>query len=100
MILKHIVMMKLKANDLPIMLENLKQLENGLNDLLNHISVIEAWEVGINFSDRSTAMDLVLVSGFANEESLEKYKVHPKHLEVLSFIKKVIEEIRVVDYWV
>ncbi len=98
--LKHIVMMKLKSQDLPIMLENLKQLENRLNDLLNHISIIEEWEVGINFSDRPTAMDIVLVSGFANEESLEKYKIHPKHVEVLAYIKEVIEEVRVVDYWV
>jgi len=81
------------------MLENLKQLENRLNDLVNHISIIEEWEVGINFSDRPTAMDIVLVSGFANEESLEKYKAHPKHVEVLAYIKEVIEEACVVDYW-
>ena len=98
--LKHIVMMKLKAQELSVMLERLKKLETRLNDLQNHISSIQEWEIGVNFSDRPSAMDLVLVSGFANEESLQKYLEHPKHVEVVAYIKEVVAESKVVDYWV
>jgi len=98
--LKHIVMMKLKTEELPEMLIRLKKLEDRLGDLKNHISVIQEWEVGTNFSNRPTAMDIVLISGFANDEALEKYLMHPKHVELVTYIKEVVEESRVVDYWV
>ena len=100
MMLKHIVMMKLKTEELPEMLNRLKILEDRLLELKNHISLIREWQVGTNFSNRPTAMDIVLISGFANEEDLEKYLLHPKHVEVVSYIKEVVDESRVVDFWV
>ncbi len=98
--LQHIVMMKLKSTEAPQRNERLKQLESILKDLKNHISSLEKMEVGLNFSTRPTAMDIVLIASFKDEAGLEEYRVHPKHVEALAFIKEVVEEARVVDYWV
>ncbi|EFL52168.1 Stress responsive alpha-beta barrel domain protein [Solidesulfovibrio fructosivorans JJ]] len=42
--------------------------------------------------------DVVLSSSFRTKEDLQTYAVHPLHLEVVEFIKKVVSERRVVDY--
>ena len=98
--LQHIVMMKLKAVAAELKKERLEKLASLLNDLKNHIPSLVKMEVGMNFSTRPTAMDLVLSSSFKDEVGLEEYRVHLKHVEVLTYIKEVVEEARVVDYWV
>lgn len=95
--LKHIVMMKMK--DSLDKQENQKKLVEMLEGLSEHISAIEHLEIGNNFSGRPTAMDIVLVSEFKDEAALDEYRVHPEHVRVLDYIKEVIEEARVVDYW-
>ncbi|MFU2207633.1 Dabb family protein [Solidesulfovibrio sp. C21] len=42
--------------------------------------------------------DVVLSSSFRTKEDLQTYAVHPLHLEVVEFIKKVVSERRVVDF--
>jgi hypothetical protein len=76
-----------------------KKLVSQLEALPHFISVIEKLEVGNNISDRSAAMDLVLYTEFKDEAALNEYRVHPEHLKVLDFIKEVVAEARVVDYW-
>ena len=93
-------MMNLKAVDADLKQERLEKLETLLKDLKNHIYSLEKMEVGQNFSVRPSAMDIVLTASFKDEAGLEEYRVHPKHVEVLAFIKEVVEEARVVDYWV
>ncbi|WP_216663760.1 MULTISPECIES: Dabb family protein [unclassified Lentimicrobium] len=93
-------MMKLKAVDAELKQERLEKLASLLNDLQNHIPALQKMEVGLNFSTRPAAMDIVLSSSFKDEAGLEEYRVHPEHLEVLAYIKEVVEESRVVDYWV
>jgi len=97
--LKHIVMMKLKP-DVSDFMEHLNKLEKMLMDLKPQIPSLLKMEVGINISTRPTAYDIVLVSEFENDEALEQYRVHPKHLQVLDFIKIVVAEAKVVDYYV
>lgn len=98
--LKHIVMMKLKTGEDSLVNERLKTLALRLKKLKNEISSLESMEVGMNFSRRPSAMDIVLVSEFEDEAALEEYRVHPKHVEILEYIKEIVEEARVVDYWV
>ena len=93
-------MMNLKSVDAELKTERLEKLASLLNDLKNHISSLEKMEVGLNFSTRPTAMDIVLTASFKGEAGLEEYRVHPKHVEVLAYIKEVVEEARVLDYWV
>lgn len=98
--LQHIVMMNLKEVDADLKQERLGKLAAQLKDLKNHIPSLQKMEVGQNFSTRPTAMDIVLYSSFEDEAGLKEYSVHPKHVEVLAYIKEVVEEVRVVDYWV
>lgn len=42
--------------------------------------------------------DIVLYTTFHSKEDLQTYAVHPLHLEVVEFIKKVVSERRVVDF--
>lgn len=97
--LKHIVMMKLQQAEKQVVQERLIKLEEMLNNLSEHISSLYKMEVGLNISIRPTAYDIVLVSEFESEEALNKYRVHPKHVEVLAYIKEVVAEAKVVDYW-
>ena len=97
MMLKHIVMMKLIRDDSNFQ-EHLNHLKKMLTDLKSHIPSLAKMEVGLNISARPTAYDIVLVSEFENEEALEQYRIHPKHVLVLDFIKKVVAEAKVVDY--
>lgn len=98
--LQHIVMMNLKAVDTDLKQERLEKLEALLKDLKNHISSIQIIEVGINFSILPTAMDIVLTASFTDKAGLDEYRVHPKHIKVLTYIKEVVSEARVVDYWI
>lgn len=97
--IKHIVMMKLKPAAESLIKDRLELLKNQLENLKNHIDSLNSMEVGLNFSTRPTAMDIVLVSTFKDEHALEAYRVHPEHQKVLAYIKEVVDEARVVDYW-
>ena len=48
-------------------------------------------EVGLNFSTRDTAYDLVLVSTFNDLEGLKQYATQPDHLKVLGYLKDKLE---------
>lgn len=69
----------------------LEELETSIESLLN-------MEVGLNFSTRPTAFDLVLIADFDNEDGLNIYRDHPEHIKVLNYLKTVIEKTAVVDY--
>ncbi|MCK5776065.1 MAG: Dabb family protein [Bacteroidales bacterium] len=96
--LKHIVMMKLKRDDERFQ-EHISKLEKMLNDLKIFIPSLKKMEVGLNTSSRSSAYDIVLVSEFEDEEALEQYRIHAKHVQVLDFIKVVVDDAKVVDYY-
>ena len=42
--------------------------------------------------------DIVLYTTFGSKEDLNAYAIHPLHLEVVEFVKKVVAERRVVDF--
>ena len=96
--LKHIVMMKLKQAEVSVFKERQLKLESILKELKNHIPSLHKIEIGLNISDRPTAYDIVLVSEFKNEADLNKYRVHPMHVDALNYIKEVVAEAKVVDY--
>lgn len=94
--IKHIVMMKLKASaDAEMRKEKLAAM---LQELERKIPQIRWWEVGRNFSDKDAAFDIVLLSGFDSIEDLDIYRVHPDHVNVLGYIREVVEKIQVVDF--
>ncbi len=98
--LKHIVMIKLEQAEEPVMKERAIRLEEKLNSLKANIPSLIKMEVGLNISTRPSAYDIVLVSEFESEDGLNIYRVHPKHQEVLAYMKQVVADAKVVDYWV
>jgi len=99
--IKHVVMWKLKE-----IAEGKTKAENGetmkklLEDLPNKIEELVRAEVGINILEGKddAICDVVLTIECETEEDLQAYAEHPDHQKVVSFIKKVVDERRVVDY--
>lgn len=95
--LRHIVM--IKFNEREDLQENSKYLKNLLMGLEDSINSLNKMEVGINFSTRPTAHDIVLIADFDNEAALDEYRVHPEHVKVLDFLKEKGVQATVVDYF-
>ncbi len=96
---KHIVMFKLASNadgnsrdvNAGIMKERLEALQDKIPELFSI-------EVGLNIIDDPAGYDVVLSTAFQSKNDLMVYAGHQDHLEVVAFIKKVIEKRTAVDY--
>jgi len=93
----HIVMFKFKDENKSA---NIIKVKAELEALTDKIDLLKTMEVGVNFNASERSMDLSLYSMFENEEDLKAYAVHDEHLKVLSLIKAVIIESKVVDYMI
>jgi len=91
----HIVMFKFKDQDKE---SNILKTKEMLNALENKIDALISIEVGINFDTAQRAFDLSLYTTFATKEDLNTYATHQEHLKVVEFIKRVVEDSKVVDY--
>jgi len=91
----HIVMFKFNEENKE---ENLVQAKKVLEGLVDKIPSLKGMEVGLDFMQSERSFDLVLTSTFDTKEGLSSYATHPAHLEVVSFIKEVTCEAKVVDY--
>ena len=91
----HIVMFKFAEQNKA---QNLEKVKKELNGLVEKIDELKSIEVGIDFNQSERAFDLSLYSTFETKEDLSAYAVHPAHLEVVSLIKSVTTESKVVDY--
>ncbi|MCG6908908.1 MAG: Dabb family protein [Deltaproteobacteria bacterium] len=93
--LNHVVLLKFKPD---VADGDIEQLEERLDDLPNKISEILVYEFGRNIIPSERAYDFALVSLFANQESLERYRVHPDHVVVLEKIKGMCEQVVTADF--
>ena len=91
----HIVMLKFKDENKEA---NLQSVKEQLETLESKIPSLNFMEVGINFDEAPRAFDLSLYATFDTKEDLKAYDAHEEHQRVLSFIKQVIVESKVVDY--
>ena len=97
--LVHIVMWRFKdfANGASKE-ENLKQMKQRLEGLVGVVPELVSAEVGIDFKHTDMSYDAVLISRFRSEEDLATYKVHPAHVAVSEYCKKVSESRVDIDY--
>jgi hypothetical protein len=79
---------------------NIKEVKQKLQELPTLISELKCLEVGVDFSHSDRSFDLSLYSSFSSKQDLQSYANHPKHLEVVEFIKLVTTESKVVDYMI
>ncbi len=78
--------------------ENARAMKARLESLPEVIPEIRRLEVGLNVKDSERAADVVLYSEFDSPEALAAYSRHPAHQEVVTFVREIAAETRVVDY--
>ena len=91
----HVVMFEFKEHDKE---KNMLKVKELLEALPAKIEGLVNMEVGIDFNKSERAFDMSLYSTFETKHDLQTYATHPAHLEVLEFIKQVINVSKVVDY--
>ena len=77
---------------------NLKRMKELLEELPALIPAIEDYEVGLNIKNSELAMDMVLVSSFADGAALQTYANHPEHKRVVEALHQVTTRAVIVDY--
>jgi hypothetical protein len=90
--IRHVVIFKAKENA-PID-EFKKRIEN----LKNEIEEIIDIKVGIDMNFDPTSSDFCVITDVKDINDLKIYANHPKHIEVIKFLKPYIVERRVVDF--
>ena len=91
----HIVMFDFKEKNKE---ENILKVKEMLETLPSKIDELLSMEVGVDFNRSERACDMSLYSTFHTEEDMSVYATHPAHLEVIAYIKEVVDKSRVVDY--
>ncbi len=94
--LRHIVMINFLEKETRAVVS--VETKNMLLALEKSIEPLIKMKVGLNFSKKPSAFDLVLVADFEDEHGLNVYRDHPEHIKVLDYLKTVIEKTAVVDY--
>jgi hypothetical protein len=93
--IKHIVLLKFKKDAES---EGIDGLENKLGALPGEIPEIKSYEFGRDVVRSERSYDFALVSVFEDTDSLKRYQVHSKHLEVLKAVKELCESVIVADF--
>ena len=97
--LKHIVMWRfVEGAEGKSRKENAKWMKEHLEALVGVVPEIRSMEVGVNCYPGETAYDAVLISTFDDVNAMNRYKVHPAHVAVAEYCKKVRESRVDIDY--
>ena len=92
----HVVLIKLKE-DCPA--DAVKILLNELRALPDQIDEITRYEINSDELHSENSADVCVISEFANEAALDRYRVHPAHVRVLNdSIRPYLDWIRAADY--
>jgi hypothetical protein len=96
--LRHLVILKLKADATP---EQIKNVEDAFRDLKNKIPQVISLEWGTNVSteQRNKGFTHCFLLSFKNEDDLKTYIAHPAHKAFGSVLKPVKDDVFVLDFW-
>ena len=96
--IRHIVMWRFKDSaEGNSKEENIKIVTKSLYSLVGVIDEIKKMEIGKDLLHTDASMDLALVTEFETLDTLHTYAVHPEHVKVAEFVKKVTEMRVVLD---
>lgn len=93
--LTHVVSFKFKPETTT---EQVAQLEAKLKGLPAAISEIREFRVGRDVVGSERSYDLALVSAFDDLAAMQRYQVHPAHLEVVSLVRAFCAGVVAVDF--
>ena len=93
---EHLVFLKLKKD---VTDDEYHKIISSLKELPSKIDVIERLRVGRNFSQRNQGYGIGLSVTLNDETSLEIYRDHPDHVEILeNLIKPCLEDVIAIDF--
>ncbi|MBE6774810.1 MAG: Dabb family protein [Ruminococcaceae bacterium] len=97
--IRHIVMWKFKdfAEGLSRE-ENLLKVKTMLEALPGKIDFIREMQVQINVNPKDGMYDAVLLSTFDTLDDVARYRVHPEHIKISSYVALIRENRASVDY--
>ncbi|NMF07058.1 Dabb family protein [Clostridium beijerinckii] len=81
------LLLKLKNRDT----DNIKKTQEVLLSMRGKIEVLIDIQAEINIRPGESNYDIILITKFASLEDLDKYLIHPNHLEVAKFIGSVLD---------
>ncbi|ABR35650.1 MULTISPECIES: Dabb family protein [Clostridium] len=81
------LLLKLKNRDA----DNIKKTQEVLLSMRGKIEVLIDIQAEINIRPGESNYDIILITKFASLEDLDKYLIHPNHLEVAKFIGSVLD---------
>lgn len=97
--LKHIVMWRFtEGAEGKSAQQHALWMKEHLEALIGVVPQIRSLEVGINSIPSQTSYDAILISTFDNKEAMQEYKVHPAHVAVAEYCKKVCKSRVDIDY--
>ena len=91
----HLVVWKYRA-DVPEAVREDHQAQ--LRSLRNIVPGIESLTVGFDFLKSPNSYDIGLLACFADRSVLEAYTVHPEHVKVVEFGRRIVETMAKVDF--
>ena len=96
---KHIVMWKFKDHAEGLSKEeNIIKVKSMLEVLPGKIDFIREMHVEVNVNPKEGMYDAILISAFDSIEDVEKYRVHPEHKKVSSYVALIKTDRASVDY--
>ena len=93
--IRHIVLFKFKEN---ISEQSKEKLIADLKNLKKKIPLVIELEIGVDIAFKSNSYNIVLNSVFETFDDVEKYAVHPDHLDVVKNVKELCESSVKVDF--
>ena len=96
--IRHIVLWKFKEEaEGKSKAENMQWVREHLYALCPTISEIKRMEIGTDITGSEMSMDLMLLTEFDSVDAMKRYAVHPEHVKVSTYVRKVIETRVVLD---
>lgn len=96
--IRHVVMWKLKESaEGKTKAENIMWIREHLFALCSVIPEIKKMEIGTDITGSDRSMDLMLLTEFESVETLNIYAVHPEHVKVATYVRKVADTRAVLD---
>ncbi len=81
------LLLKLRNRDT----DNIKKTQEVLLSMRGKIEVLIDIQAEINIRPGESNYDIILITKFSSLEDLDKYLIHPNHLEVAKFIGSVLD---------
>ena len=93
--IRHIVLFRFKPSVVP---QERADLIDALKGLKGKIELVRELEVGEDVGGKPNSYDIALNSVFETFDDVEKYAVHPDHVEVVHMVRRICDSSVKVDF--